>query len=162
METAGNIAVGKDAPSFTLPDQNGTAVTMEEWKGHWVVLYFYPRDNTPGCTTEAIDFTNHMEEFRKLDTLVFGISPDSTKSHKNFCEKKGLKVTLLSDPEREVLEQYGVWQIKKMYGKESMGVVRSTFLIDPAGKIAFIWPRVKVKGHAEEVIGTLKELREKW
>lgn len=159
MTERATIAVGEKAPVFTLPDQNGKFVNLEDYRGKWVVLYFYPKDNTPGCTTEAQDFTKYIGHFTKLDSVIFGVSPDSQKSHRNFCERKGLEITLLSDPDRGVLEQYGVWKMKKMYGRESMGVARSTFLIDPDGRVSFIWPKVKVKGHAEEVKGKLSELR---
>lgn len=153
------VAVGKKAPAFTLPDQNGKEVGIEEFRGKWVVLYFYPKDNTPGCTTEAQDFSRYKGEFAKLGAVILGVSADSQKSHKNFCEKRGLTITLLSDPERAVLEKYGVWKLKKMYGREVMGIERTTFLIDPGGKVSFLWPKVKVNGHAEEVKAKLAESR---
>ncbi len=153
------LEIGKKAPDFCLPDQNNKEVCLEDFRGKWVILYFYPKDNTSGCTREAIDFTEHLDEINSLNAVVLGVSPDSVKSHVRFREKHGLKVTLLSDPEHEVLETYGAWQLKKMYGREYYGVVRSTFLIDPEGKIAFIWPKVKVKGHVEAVIEKLKELQ---
>jgi peroxiredoxin Q/BCP len=159
MAEKGGLSVGKKAPSFTLPDQDGKDVKIDDFRGKWVVLYFYPKDNTPGCTTEAIDFTKNMEDFKKLDSVILGVSPDSQKSHKNFCEKQNLRVTLLSDSEKKVLKQYGAWQLKKMYGRESMGVVRSTYLIDPEGKLSHVWPKVKVKGHVEEVKNKLAELK---
>ena len=127
-------------------------------QGSWVVLYFYPKDNTPGCTTEALDFTAHLEEFQALGATVLGVSPDSVKKHQNFIAKKELKVTLLSDEEKEVCQAYGVWQLKKNYGREYMGVVRSTFLIDPDGIIRATWEKVRVKGHVEEVLNKLREL----
>ncbi len=155
------LSEGKEAPDFCLPDQDGREVCLRNFRGKWVVLYFYPKDNTSGCTREAQDFTEKLEEFEKLGAVILGISPDSPKSHRNFREKKYLRVTLLSDQEHRVLETYGAWQLKKMYGREYYGVMRSTHLIDPEGRIARIWPKVKVKGHVEEVLNTLKELRGK-
>ena len=150
--------VGEKAPDFCLPNQDSEEVCLRDLQGSWVVLYFYPKDNTPGCTTEALDFTAHLEEFRALGATVLGVSPDSVKKHQNFIAKKELKVTLLSDEEKEVCQAYGVWQLKKNYGREYMGVVRSTFLIDPDGVIAAKWEKVRVKGHVEEVLKTLREL----
>ncbi len=153
------LKVGDPAPDFCLPDQDGNEVCLKDLRGKWVILYFYPKDNTSGCTKEAIGFTEHLEEIESLGAVVLGVSPDSVKSHVKFREKHNLKVTLLSDPEHKVLETYGAWQLKKMYGREYYGVVRSTYLIDPEGKIAYIWPKVKVKGHVEAVIEKLKELK---
>ena len=153
------LNVGDMAPDFSLPDQNEKAVSLGELKGKWVVLYFYPKDNTSGCTTEACDFTARYEEFSGLDAEILGVSPDSAKSHRNFIQKQNLGITLLSDPAHKALESYGVWQKKSMYGREYMGVVRSTFLIDPEGRLAYIWSKVKVKGHAEEVRKKLGELK---
>ncbi|KAA0006504.1 MAG: peroxiredoxin, partial [Thermoplasmata archaeon] len=130
---------------------------LKDFRGKWVVLYFYPKDNTTGCTKEAKDFSQYIEEFEKLNAVVIGISPDSIESHKKFKEKHGLKVILLSDESKETLQKYGVWQLKKMYGRSYYGVVRSTFLIDPDGNIVYEWKRVKVKGHVEDVLKKLKE-----
>jgi len=152
---------GDNAPDFCLPDQDDEEVCLEGFLGRWVVLYFYPRDNTKGCTMEATDFTSNLEDFESLDATVLGVSPDSTRSHQRFAERHGLKVTLLSDPEHGVLERYGVWQLKKRFGREYFGVVRSTFLIDPEGRIRHIWRKVRVKGHVEEVKQKLSELHEK-
>ena len=152
------LNVGNKAPDFCLPDQNDKQVCLKDLKGKWVVLYFYPKDNTPGCTAEACEFTGELAEFEKLGALVLGASPDSTKSHRGFIEKHGLKITLLSDPEHEVMESYGAWQMKSMYGKKYMGVQRSTFLIDTQSKLAHIWPKVSVKGHVAEVKSKLEEL----
>jgi len=152
------LETGKGAPNFCLPDENGNNVCLKDFRGKWVVLYFYPKDNTPGCTKEALDFSERLGEFEKLNAVVIGISPDSTASHKKFKEKKGIKVRLLSDTEKEVIKKYGVWQLKKMYGREYYGVVRTTFLIDPEGKVAHIWKKVKVKGHADNVLEKVKEL----
>jgi len=146
------------APDFCLPDENGKIICLDDYRGKWVVLYFYPKDNTSGCTKEAKDFTQHIEDFKKLNAVVIGISPDSVKSHKKFKEKHDLKVILLSDESKEVLKKYGVWQLKKMYGREYYGVIRSTFLIDPDGNIVHEWRRVKVKEHVENVIEKLKEM----
>ena len=152
------LKIGDIAPSFCLLDQDENKVCLEDFKGKWVVLYFYPKDNTSGCTKEATEFTEKKEEFEKLGAIILGVSPDSPKSHRNFREKKKLTITLLSDQEHKILEIYGAWQLKKMYGREYMGVVRSTYLIDPTGKIAYIWPKVKVKGHVDNVLKKLKEL----
>ena len=152
------IEVGQKAPEFCLPNSDEVEICLKDLKGKWVVLYFYPKDNTPGCTTEALDFTAHLEEFEKLGAIVIGISPDSCASHKRFIEKKELKVTLLCDSEKEVLRAYGAWGKKKMYGKEYEGVIRTTYLIDPEGNVAAVWPKVRVKGHVEAVLQKLKEL----
>ena len=152
--------VGEKAPQFCLPNQDNEEVCLRDLAGSWVVLYFYPKDNTPGCTTEALDFSAHLEEFHSLGATVLGVSPDSVKKHQNFIAKKELKVTLLADEEKEVCQAYGVWQLKKNYGREYMGVVRSTFIIDPDGIIRAKWEKVRVKGHVEEVLSTLKELVE--
>ncbi len=143
--------IGSPAPSFALRDAGERLVKLEDFRGKWVVLYFYPKDNTAGCTVEALEFTAAIDSFNKLNAIVIGISPDSSKSHAKFIEKQNLKVLLLSDPNHEMLENYGVWQEKSMYGRKYMGVQRSTVLIDPQGTIKYIWPKVKAKGHAAEV-----------
>jgi peroxiredoxin Q/BCP len=153
------IEIGKPAPKFELPDQDGAAVSLAGLKGSWVVLYFYPRDDTPGCTVEACEFTEGLEAFAGLDAVVLGCSPDSPEKHQKFIAKHDLKVRLLSDPDHGVMEAYGAWGEKKMYGRTSMGVIRSTVLIDPKGRIAHHWPRVKAKGHADKVRQQLEELR---
>jgi peroxiredoxin Q/BCP len=153
------IEVGERAPAFTLPDQDGTPVKLSGLDGRWVVLYFYPKDDTPGCTTEACDFTDGIQGFEKLDAVVLGCSADTPASHRAFIAKHGLKVTLLSDESREVMKRYGAWGEKTMYGRTTMGVIRSTVLIDPQGKVAFHWPNVKAAGHAEKVREKLAELR---
>jgi len=153
------IEIGQKAPDFCLPNQDSEEICLRDLRGSWVVLYFYPKDNTPGCTTEALDFSAHLSEFEALGATVLGVSPDSVKKHQNFIAKKELKVTLLSDEDKEVLEKYGVWQLKKNYGREYMGVVRTTYLIDPDGTIAYVWPKVRVKGHVEAVREKLAELR---
>ena len=154
------LEVGDKAPEFCLPNQDEVEICLRDLVGKWVVLYFYPKDNTPGCTTEACDFTEALPYFEDLSAVVLGVSPDSPKKHRNFIEKKDLKITLLSDEEKEVCEKYGVWQLKKNYGREYMGVVRSTFLINPKGIIVAIWSKVRVKGHVEAVSKKIKEIQQ--
>ncbi len=152
------VKAGDDAPAFCLPDQDGREVCLDEFSGKWVVLYFYPRDNTAGCTKEALDFTQSLKDFEDLGAEVLGISPDPPASHQKFREKHGIEVRLLSDPEHMVLKSYNAWGAKKMYGKEYQVVLRSTTIINPEGKIAREWKKVRVKGHVEEVKGELKSL----
>jgi len=153
------VEPGHPAPDFCLPDQDGRELCLKDLRGRWVVLYFYPKDNTPGCTAEALGFSDLLPEFERLGAVVIGISPDSVESHRKFREKKGVKVRLLSDEGKEVIEAYGVWQKKKNFGKEYFGVVRTTYLIDPDGKVAHLWKKVRVKGHPGAVLEKLKELR---
>lgn len=152
------IAIGDKAPAIVLPDKDGNEITLDDYKDKWVVVYFYPKDNTPGCTKEACEFTAALPDFSGLNTVILGISPDSQKSHQKFTDKHSLNIILLSDPDHKVLESYGAWQLKKLYGREYMGVVRSTFLINPEGTIAAVWEKVKVKGHVETVKEKLVEL----
>lgn len=152
------LKVGNKAPEFCLPDKDNREVCLKDYKGKYVILYFYPADNSPACTTEAIGFTGILSSLEKLRANVIGISPDSPESHAKFIQKKDLKVTLLSDIDKKVIKKYGKWGKKKFRGKEYIGVIRSTFLIDPEGKIAHIWPKVSVKGHPEDVEKVLKEL----
>lgn len=152
------LSPGTIAPPFILPDSEGRAVSLNDLRGRWVVLYFYPRDNTSGCTTEALDFTSLAREFTRLNAMIIGVSPDSCESHGKFILKHDLGITLLSDPGRDVLKKYGAWRLKKMYGKETYGVVRSTFLIDGEGTIRHAWDNVKVAGHAEKVLAALGEM----
>jgi peroxiredoxin Q/BCP len=126
-------------------------VCLKDFKGKWLVLYFYPKDNTTGCTREAVDFSGHLGKFKKMGAMVIGVSPDSAVSHNNFINKHNLRLTLLSDTEHKVLKAYGVWQKKRMYGREYHGVVRTTFVIDPEGKIKQMWEKVRVAGHADAV-----------
>ena len=154
------LKIGDMAPKFCLPNQDEEEVCLRDLQGVWIVLYFYPKDNTPGCSTEACDFTAALPDFSELGASVFGVSPDSPKKHRNFIEKKELGITLLADEEKEVCTAYGVWQLKKNYGREYMGVVRSTFIIDPDGKIAAIWEKVRVKGHISAVKEKLEELQD--
>jgi thioredoxin-dependent peroxiredoxin len=149
---------GEKAPDFTIPDQDGNVRISEELRGVWSILYFYPKDNTSACTVEALAFSAVYEKLTELKVSIMGISPDSVESHKKFIQKNELNLTLLSDPSHTVIEAYGVWTLKKMYGREYMGVERSTFLIRPDGIIADIWHKVKVKGHVEEVTSQLQEL----
>lgn len=155
------VETGDRAPRFCLPDKDNKKVCLEDFKGIWLVMYFYPKDNTSGCTLEAIHFTQALTAFKRMGAQIVGVSPDSLESHCKFADKHQLKITLLSDGEHMVLEQYGVWQKKSMYGREFWGVVRSTFLIDPDGKIRGIWRKVKVAGHVEQVRNRLVELRGK-
>ncbi|OUL20152.1 thioredoxin-dependent thiol peroxidase [Nostoc sp. 106C] len=152
------LQVGQLAPDFSVPDQHESPVSLGDFSGQWVILYFYPKDDTPGCTTEAKDFTELNQDFSSLGAKILGVSLDSGKSHCKFISKHNLTITLLSDPEHELAETYGIWQLKKFMGKEYMGVVRSTFLIDPEGKIAYTWSNVKVKDHAQQVLTKLQEL----
>jgi thioredoxin-dependent peroxiredoxin len=149
--------VGRKAPAFTLPSPQGN-ISLKDQLGKNVVLYFYPRDNTPGCTTEACDFRDQSAKFNDANSVVFGISTDSVASHEKFAAKFSLPFTLLADEDHAVSEKYGVWVEKNMYGKKSMGIQRATFLIDKEGKIAAVWPSVKVAGHVAEVAEKLSEL----
>lgn len=153
-----DLTTGSPAPDFTLPRNGGGTLTLSSLRGGPVVVYFYPKDDTSGCTTEAIAFSSLAAEFEAAGATVIGISPDSVKSHDKFVAKHGLAVALGADEDKSVLEAYGVWKEKSMYGRIYMGVERSTFLIDADGKIAAIWPKVKVAGHAEAVLKTVKEL----
>ena len=150
------LEVGMKAPAFTLPDKDGNLVSLADFAGKTVALYFYPRDNTPGCTRQACAFAGAFEEFQQIGAVVIGISKDSTASHKKFAEKYGLPFLLLSDPALAVIQAYGVWQEKKNYGKVSMGVVRSTFIIDENGVIEKVMPKVKPDTNAAEVLAYLK------
>ena len=154
------LEIGLEAPDFCLPNQDGEEVCLHDFEEGWIILYFYPKDNTKGCTLEAIDFTLNKKEFEDMGAIVLGVSPDSVKSHKGFCQKHDLSITLLSDTKHTVLEKYGLWQLKKMYGREFYGVVRSTFLIDPMGKIAYVWRKVRVGGHVEAVKEKLLKLKD--
>ena len=150
---------GERAPNFCLPDAEGKEHCLEDFRGKWIVLYFYPKDNTSGCTKEAIGFTEMKDEFEKEGAVIIGISKDSPKSHARFTEKHGLKILLLSDENHEIIEEYGAWGKKKLYGKEHWGTIRSTFIIDPDGIIRKEWRKVKVNGHVEEVLEELKRLK---
>ena len=153
------LTVGDAAPDFTLIDTEETELSKQSLLGQWVVLYFYPKDNTPGCTTQACDFTSALDAFTALDAVVLGVSPDSPKSHRRFIDKHSLRVRLLCDPEHTAMVAYGAWGTKKNYGREYEGVIRSTALIDPEGNLAHFWTKVRAKGHAEVVRATLAELQ---
>lgn len=157
MAASNKLIAGDPAPPFLLPSADGTDMGLSQWKGKWVVLYFYPKDNTPGCTTEAMEFTELLPQFERHNAVVLGVSKDSPASHRKFSEKRGLGIHLLSDEETEVMQSYGAWQMKKQCGRECMGTVRSTVLIDPQGKIAQVWPKVtRAAGHARQVFEALK------
>ncbi len=149
---------GQRAPAFSLPTGEGAKIRLSDLKGRPVVLYFYPRDNTPGCTREACAFRDRQAEMKKLGAVVLGVSPDSTESHSKFRAQYGLNFPLLSDADHKVAEKYGAWREKNMYGKKSYGIVRSTFLIGATGKVVKVWKQVKVDGHDEQVLSALAEL----
>lgn len=153
-----SLTTGAMAPSFSLPATDGKTVTLESLRGRKVALYFYPKDNTSGCTREAQEFQALRKEFEKADTEIVGVSPDSLKSHDKFRSKHGLEFTLVSDEAKGMLEAYGVWVEKSMYGRKYMGVERTTVLIDRDGRIARIWNKVKVPGHAKEVLEAARAL----
>ncbi len=145
----------KKASNFTLPNQDGKIVSLSDFPGKWIVLYFYPKDDTPGCTMEGQDFSRLQKEFEQKKCIILGISPDSEKSHCRFREKHHLSIQLLSDVEKKTIQEYGAWGEKKFMGRTFKGVIRSTFLINPEGFIAKFWSPVNVKGHAEEVLKTV-------
>lgn len=151
------LEVGTKAPDFTLLDKDGKTVSLADFAGKRVVLYFYPRDNTPGCTRQACAFAQNFEDFRRQDIVVIGISKDSVASHLKFAQKYDLPFILLSDPELQAIQAYGAWQEKKLYGKVSMGVVRSTYIIDPQGLIEKVMPKVKPDTNAAEILAYLAE-----
>lgn len=150
------LGIGDKAPDFNLPRNGGGNAALSDFAGKLLVLYFYPKDSTEACTLEAQDFTRLLPDFEAAGATVVGMSPDSARKHDNFCKKFSLGVTLVSDESTEVLGAYGVWAEKQMYGKSYMGVVRTTMLIGPDGTILQIWPKVSVKGHAEEVLEAVK------
>lgn len=152
------ISVGKSAPAFSLDTDAGEKLSLKDLKGRPVVLYFYPKDDTPGCTVEACEFRDAFPRFKGSKAVILGISPDSVKSHQRFKEKFDLPFTLLADEDHAIAEKYGVWQKKSMYGRTYMGIARTTFVIDKDGKVAKIFEKVKPKGHAEEVEQAIDEL----
>ncbi len=152
------IEVGKKAPAFTLPNDGGEKFTLSSLKGKKVVLYFYPKDNTSGCTKEACDFRDNIRSIQKKDTVVIGVSPDSVKSHTGFKKKYDLPFQLLSDESKEMIETFGVWKEKSLYGRKYMGVERTTIILDRTGRVTKIFPKVKVEGHVQEVITALDEI----
>ena len=167
------LKIGEIAPSFCAANQDDVEICSRDLQGKWIVLYFYPKDLTPGCTTQACDFTDKHSSFDDLDAVILGVSPDDTTKHRKFIDSKDLTITLLSDTSKKMCEDFGVWQLKKFMGKEFMGVVRTTFIIDPDGKLAAIWPKVSVrkkksvKGekievlHVDEMKEKLQELQSK-
>ncbi len=152
------LHIGDPAPAFCLPDEQGRTHCLEEYRGRPVVLYFYPKDNTPGCTTEALGFKEDYDRFARAGVVVLGVSPDDAASHQRFKAKYGLPFPLLSDPDHRVLEAYEAWGPKKMFGRQYMGVLRKTYIIDPEGRIRKIYPKVKPKGHAQQVWEDLQAL----
>lgn len=152
------LKAGQKAPQFSLVDQDNKTHTLKDYAGQWVLLYFYPKDDTPGCTKEACSFRDNLPKFKKLKAVVFGISADSVSKHKKFAEKYKLSFTLLADEDKKIINAYGVWQKKKFMGREYMGIMRTSFLIDPKGKIAKIYEGVKPEAHPEEVLADLKNL----
>ncbi len=151
------VREGEQAPDFCLPSDTGERVCLRDFRGRWVVLYFYPKDMTPGCTQEAVDFRDHLEAFSRLGAVVVGVSADPPERHRRFREKYALPFFLLSDEDRTVLKAYGVWQEKKRFGKTYWGVVRSTFVIDPEGRVARVYRNVRVRGHVERVLRDLED-----
>ena len=152
------MEIGQIAPEFTLPTDSSGLVTLSTLRGNMVVLYFYPKDNTPGCTTEAIAFSQLKKDFDAHGVKIIGVSKDSPRKHDNFKQKYQLTITLASDAEDEMISAYGVWVQKKLYGREYMGIERATFLIGADGKIAHVWRKVKVKDHAQDVLDTVKSI----
>ena len=153
------IEIGQKIPEFCLPNQDDVEICSRDLKGKWVVLYFYPKDNTPGCTTEACEFTEAAPDFSDLDAIILGVSADSTKKHRSFIEKKELGITLLSDEDTSMMQEYGVWQLKKNYGKEYMGIVRTTLIINPEGVVKGLFEKVRVKEHVAKVKAELERLQ---
>jgi peroxiredoxin Q/BCP len=155
---AAELTIGKKAPAFTMPTDGDGKIALKELKGQNVILYFYPKDMTPGCTTESVGFSENAASFKKAGAVIIGVSKDSVARHDKFKAKHDLNLILASDEETEICEKYGVWAQKSMFGKKYMGIVRSTFLIDGDGKIQQIWKKVKVKGHVDEVLEATKNL----
>lgn len=153
------LKVGVNAPQFNLPDQDGKMHSLKDYIGQWVLLYFYPKDDTPGCTTEACSLRDNLPKFIKSDVVVFGVSTDSIKSHRKFADKFGLPFTLLADEDKTLVKAYDVYKQKKFMGREYMGTMRESFLIDPKGKIAKVYEGVKPEVHANEVLADLKKIQ---
>lgn len=152
-----SVEIGKSIPKFSIPATGEQDISPQQFKGKWLIIYFYPKDNTPGCTTEGKEFRDHYSEFEKLDAVVLGVSRDSVKVHTNFKAKHEFPFELLADQEEQLCQLFDVIKEKNMYGRKVMGIERSTFLFDPKGRLAVEWRKVKVKGHVEEVLATLKE-----
>lgn len=158
-ENTMTLPVGKKAPSFSAEIGDRKKISLSEFNGKWVVLYFYPKDDTPGCTKEACNFRDNLDQITNTGAVVIGVSPDGVKSHEKFKEKYDLNFHLLSDTDKKICEKYAVYAEKNMYGKKVMGVIRTTYIISPDGMIAYVFPKVKVDGHVEEVINILKQLK---
>jgi len=154
------LSVGDKAPDFALPDQDGNKIQLSDFRGKWIILYFYPKAMTPGCTTETCNFQETLPDFSQKGVIVLGASKDSVTRQKKFADKYGVQFPLLSDEDGNLCETYGVWQKKKLYGREFWGIVRATFIIDPQGTVAKIYPKVKVKEHHLEVMSDLQELQQ--
>lgn len=154
------IVEGKKAPAFTMPTDGNGSVSLKDFSGKKLVMFFYPKDNTPGCTTESLEFSENLSKFRRAGADVLGVSRDSVASHDKFKLKQGLKITLASDADTNVIDTYGSWVEKNNYGRKYMGIERSTFLIDESGKIIKIWRKVRVKDHVADVLAAVKELKE--
>ena len=152
------LDIGDKVPAFSLPTNGGGKLSLKDLKGKKAVIYFYPKDMTPGCTTEANDFKDRIKDFQKAGALVVGVSKDSVTRHDKFVDKYDLPFVLVSDEEGTMCDDFGVWQEKKLYGKTFMGIVRATFVIDEKGKVAAVWSKVKVKGHVDEVLAAVKDL----
>ncbi|MGB0907207.1 MAG: thioredoxin-dependent thiol peroxidase [Maricaulaceae bacterium] len=152
-----SLAIGDKAPDFSMPRDGGETISLIDFAGRYLVLYFYPKDDTPGCTTEAIEFSARKGDFKTLNALILGVSKDKVAKHDKFIAKHDLTIPLGSDEEGDMIERYGVWVEKNMYGKKYMGIERSTFLIGPDGNIAQIWRKVRVKGHVEAVLNAVRE-----
>ncbi|MDQ0258037.1 peroxiredoxin Q/BCP [Evansella vedderi] len=152
-----SIEVGQQVPDFKLKVNDGKEVSLTDYRGKYIVLYFYPKDMTPGCTTEACDFRDHHESFKDVNAVILGVSPDPVERHEKFISKHDLPFELIADENNELSEVFGVWKLKKNFGKEYMGIERSTFIIDPDGKLMKEWRKVKVKGHVEEALEYLRE-----
>jgi peroxiredoxin Q/BCP len=155
------IKTGDPAPHFCLPDSRKKAHCLNDYLGKWVVVYFYPKDNTPGCTLEAMDFSRLKKDFEKKKAVILGISKDSCASHQKFIDSQGITITILSDEDHKVQEKYGIWRPKKFMGREFLGTVRSTFLIDQKGNLVKVWDPVSVKGHAESVLAEIRKASRK-
>lgn len=153
------LKIDDKAPEFCLPNQDDVEICMRDIKGKWIVLYFYPRDSTPGCTTEACEFTEAAPDFNSLDAIILGVSADTTKKHRSFIEKQNLGITLLSDESTDMMQEYGVWKMKKNYGKEYMGIVRTTLIINPEGIVKAVFENVRVKEHVAKVKVELERLQ---
>lgn len=152
------VEIGEKVPSRQLKSNSGKEVSLNDYRGKYVVLYFYPKDMTPGCTTEACDFRDNHESFNNLDAVILGVSPDPVDRHEKFINKHDLPFELLADEDHQLAEDFGVWKLKKNFGKEYMGIERSTFVIDKEGKLMKEWRKVRVKGHVEEALNYLKEV----